>query len=67
MKKFIEKYFNEQWIEIDCNVDFTQLKPFKTASSLHVYEERYEVNNETYRLLYCIGDETAPMVEILMK
>lgn len=58
MDAWINDYFREQWEEVKTDIDFTKLKPFKEADSLHIFEERYKVGKETYRLLYAISDET---------
>jgi hypothetical protein len=39
------------------------LEPNSTSSSLHIHEEIYVVNANTYKLLYAIGDDT-PMIEV---
>ncbi len=67
MKEWIEKYFSEQWKEIGVDIDFNKCEPISTSSSLHIFEERYEIENNTYRLLYAIGYDGDPNVEILVK
>lgn len=67
MKEWIEKYFSEQWKEVNVDIDFTKHEPIKTSSSLHIYEERYEIDDNVYRLLYAIGYDGEPNVEILAK
>ena len=58
----------ETWTVVDSTIDFSKLEPVSTGNSLHIYEERYEVNGETYRLLYAIGDrDNKPQVEKLVK
>ena len=66
MKEWIKKYFNETWEKIDVNIDFSNHIPISTSSSLHVYEERYEIDGKKYRLLYAIGCDENPLVEVLM-
>lgn len=66
MKEWIEKYFSETWKEIKTDIDFSKYEPISTSSSLHIYEERYEIDGEKYRLLYAIGYEGEPSIEILM-
>lgn len=56
----------ETWEEIETNIDFCKYRPISTGGSLHIYEERYCVNGKTYRLLYPIGYEAAPIVQILL-
>jgi hypothetical protein len=68
IKKWIESNFKETWKEVvETDIDFSTLEPFKTSTSLHIYEEKYEVKGETYRLLYPIGYEKAvPLIELLI-
>lgn len=67
MKKWAEKYFSEQWKEVDVDIDFSMYEPISTNNSLHIFEERYEIENNTYRLLYYIGYDGGINVEILVK
>ena len=68
MKEWIEKYFNEQWKDINTNIDFSKYEPISTSNSLHIHEERYKIENNTYRLLYSIGhDGDDPNVEVLVE
>ena len=67
MKEWIEKYFSEQWKEVDVDIDFSMYEPISTSNSLHIFEERYEIENNTYRLLYAIGYDSDPNIEILIK
>jgi hypothetical protein len=66
---WIETFFKEQWIEVqDCEIDFSEHEPISTGSSLHIYEERYQISDDTYRLLYAIGsDSDEPLIEVLKK
>ena len=57
----------EIWKEIETNIDFSKHEPISTSSSLHIYEERYEINEETYRLLYAIGYDGNPLIEVLLR
>ena len=64
---WIEKWTRETWEPIVTDIDFSQEIAVSTASSLHVYEERYLIAGKTYRLLYPIGDiEAEPLIEILL-
>jgi len=65
-KDWFDNYFKEQWVTVeDCDIDFEKLEPISTANSLHVFEERYEINGNQYRLLYAIGDTSnTPTIEI---
>ena len=67
MKEWIEKYFSEQWKEVDVDIDFSMYEPISTSNSLHIFEKRYEIENNTYRLLYAIGCDSDPNIEILIK
>ena len=46
MKEWIEKYFSEQWKEVDVDIDFSVHEPISTSNSLHIFEERYEIENK---------------------
>jgi len=68
MEAWINEYFREQWEEVTTEIDFTKLTPFKTSDSLHIFEERYEVEGEKYRLLYEISDKSwTPLIQKLKK
>ena len=65
-REWIEKNFSETWKEIETDIDFTKYEPISTSNSLHIYEERYEINGNKYRLLYAIGCVGDPSIEILL-
>ena len=65
-QKWIEEYFKENWKEVKTDIDFTKFEPISTSSSLHIYEERFEIDDKKYRLLYVIGQDGEPSVEILV-
>lgn len=65
-RAWIESYFSENWVPIKTDIDFKQYKPISTSDSLHITEERYIVDGDTYRLLYAIGYTGNPDVEILI-
>ena len=65
-RAWIESYFSENWVPIKTDIDFKQYKPINTSDSLHITEERYIVDGDTYRLLYAIGYTGNPDVEILI-
>jgi hypothetical protein len=67
MKDWIEKHFSEQWTDVEnCLIDFTKYKPISTSDSLHIYEERYKIENKEYRLLYIISDlQSKPLIQTL--
>jgi hypothetical protein len=65
-KEWIEKHFSETWKEIETDIDFSKHKPISTSSSLHIHEERYNIGDKIYRLLYAIDNDGEPSVEILM-
>jgi hypothetical protein len=55
----------EIWNDIKTDIDFSEHTPISTASSLHIYDERYEIDGKTYRLLYALGSEEEPHVQVL--
>jgi len=67
MKDWIKKHFSEQWTDVEnCLIDFTKYDPINTSNSLHIYEERYKINNKHYRLLYTISDsKSKPLIQTL--
>lgn len=65
-KEWIEKYFSENWREIETDIDFSKHKPISTSNSLHIHEERYKIGDKIYRLLYAIDNDGEPSVEIIM-
>ena len=64
-QKWIEEYFKETWKEVETNIDFSKYEPISTSNSLHIYEERYEIDGDIYRLLYTIGYDGKPLIEVL--
>lgn len=66
MKDWIEQYFAESWKEIETDIDFSQHEPISTSSSFHIHEEQYEIDGKKYRLLYAIGHEGKPTIEVLL-
>lgn len=66
MEEWIKKYFNETWKKIDTDIDFSKYEPISTSNSLHIYEERYEIDGKKYRLLYAIGYDNEPSIEVLI-
>jgi hypothetical protein len=67
-REWIKKYFKEQWVEVqDCDIDFSKHEPISTGGSLHIHEERYNIGEDVYRLLYPIGEYSNPIIEILIK
>lgn len=67
MKEWVEEYFKEQWTEVkDCNIDFEKYESISISNSLHVHERKYEIDGDTYRLLYAIGGASnTPLIQIL--
>jgi hypothetical protein len=65
-KEWINEYFKETWKEIETDVDFSKHEPISTSNSLHIYEERYEIGGKIYRLLFAIGHEGEPLIEVLL-
>lgn len=66
MKEWIEKYFSEIWREVETDIDFSKYEPISTSYSLHIYEEQYNIDQKKYRLLYKIGGDGDPSIEMLM-
>ena len=61
---FIKSF--QVWKTIETDIDFKKFKPISTESSLHIYEEQYEIEGNVYRLLY--GEYSdIPVVDILIK
>jgi len=54
----------EVWEEIQTDIDFSKHTPTDTGCSLHVYEERYSIEGEEYRLFFALGNDSEPLVEI---
>ncbi|MEY3501226.1 MAG: hypothetical protein RL308_2899 [Bacteroidota bacterium] len=67
MEEWIKKYFSETWEEIETDIDFSKYEPISKSDSLHIYEERYDINGTIYRLLYAIGYDEKPNIERLKK
>jgi len=59
----------ETWTEVpECEIDFKKLKPTDISNSLHIFEEKYKIDGDEYRLLYPISNPNAsPRIEILNK
>jgi hypothetical protein len=66
MDEWINEYFKETWSEIETDIDFSKYEPISTVNSLHIHEEIYEIDGKTYRLLYDIGYEGHPSIELLL-
>lgn len=43
------------------------IHPISTSNSLHIYEEQYEIDGETYRFMYAIGSDNEPDIHIKLK
>jgi hypothetical protein len=57
----------ENWKDIETDIDFSKYEPISSSSSsLHIHEEIYLIEGKIYRLLYAIGYEGKPNVEILI-
>lgn len=70
---FLDKWF-ENWedMEDQSMIDIVlgeakKMEPVYTSSSLHIYEEQYNIDGETYRLIYAIGRDLEPNVQIKIK
>jgi len=58
----------EEWEDIDCDIDFSKLEAISCSNSLHIIEEIHEVNGEKYKVYYAIGGSgKAPFVQKLKK
>lgn len=66
MKELVKKHFTDNWKQIDTDIDFSNYDPISTSNSLHIYEERYEIEGKFYRLLYPIGYNESPLIELLV-
>jgi len=66
MDSWVLNYVAEQWEDADPSINFDELEPFDTSNSLHIYEEKYKVEDDTYRLLYVIGNDGPPSIEKLI-
>jgi hypothetical protein len=64
---FMNKFFKETWEVVETDIDFSKHTPSETRGSLHVHEERYDIDNEIYRLLYSLGHDYPPIIEKLKK
>lgn len=65
---FVKNY--EIWEPCSSNIQILTFdkEPTETSNSLHIYEEKYVIDGETYRLLYSISDPNSPpTVEKLKK
>jgi hypothetical protein len=68
VSEFVKNY--EIWEECNSNIQILTFdkEPIDTSNSLHIYEEKYEIDGETYRLLYSISNPNSPpTVEKLKK
>ena len=53
--------------DVEVDIDFEQHEPTESSSSLHIIEDRYNIDGETYRLLYEIGGSNKPTIQKLSK
>ena len=64
----INKQTEKNWVVVTPNIDFSKEKPIKTSNSLHIYEEIFEINGNTYKLSHVINNENSkPLIEILIQ
>jgi hypothetical protein len=71
---FWAKTSPEEWIAVEDEeyerishlIESVPLEPISEHSSLHIYEERYLIENETYRLISPIGEDENPLMEKLI-
>jgi hypothetical protein len=72
-KEGIEEFTKRfpQWEEVKNPVIIKHIArsytPIETNSSLHVYEEKYNIQGETYRFLYSVSEHSFPNIEKLIK
>lgn len=74
MKEFLEKMgMNEEW-EIISNpdiilnrIDVDKLSPFNSRVSLHIIEDRYLIDNDTYRVISTIGSNNEDVEKLIVK
>lgn len=66
LKKEVVEIETETWEEIQTDIDFSKHTPTETGSSLHVYEERYEIDGKKYRLFFAIGSDSEPLIEFMV-
>ena len=57
----------ETWVEMETDIDFSQHNPVHSCGSLHIQEDRYFIDGETWRLLYYINEISGnPIIEKLL-
>lgn len=68
MRDWMLEKFKNTWKVIESDIDFSQHEPIGVSSSLHILQEEYIINDETYRLSYPISDpKTSPTIERKIK
>jgi hypothetical protein len=72
-KSFIEEWDEKygKWETIEDETEYNtiigltkELEPSSTSGSLHIHQENYLIDGKTYRLLYAIGYDYPPTIEI---
>ena len=56
----------EFWKPVAHVINFDDMTPIYTANSLHIYEERYEIDHIIYRVLYAINDNEPISIDALV-
>lgn len=52
-EEWVKMFMSEQWITLEnCEIDFSKYEPISSSNSLHVYQDKYYINGETYSLSY---------------
>ena len=65
-RDWIENLFKDEWKDIETDIDFSKHNPISSTYGTHILEEVYNINSETYRLLFHIGNYDNPIVQILI-
>ena len=67
----LEKISPETYIDLEGSAanaiisKAAELKPFDTSHSLHVYEERFEIDDKIYAIYHCFGEETKMVSQVV--
>jgi hypothetical protein len=69
---FLDKWFQWEDMEDQSMIEIVlaeakRMEPIHTANSLHIYEEQYNIDGETYKLIYAIGHDSEPTVQIKLR
>ncbi len=69
---FLDKWFEWEDINDQSTIEIVlaeakRMEPIHTTNSLHIYEEQYNIDGETYKLIYAIGYDSEPTVQLKIK